>query len=128
VPCSERDRIAEQFADAVKAYSEAVNGLRALRGYEFTQHQQLVEQARIACEAVRRSCRTTSASTGVRALSRKSPLRDAGSSLIFPTSSPQVPGAAGLNLTRLAANREGGPVEQQVLALILTSTRWPFDS
>ena len=53
--CSERDRIADQFADAVRAYSEAVNGLRTLRGYHFTQHQQLVEQARLTCEAARMS-------------------------------------------------------------------------
>jgi CheY-like chemotaxis protein len=55
VLCHERDRIAEQFIEAVRAYSEAVNGLRALRGSQFKQHQQLVEQTRTACEAVRTS-------------------------------------------------------------------------
>jgi hypothetical protein len=55
VPCPERDRIAFQFAETVKAYGEAVNGLRTRRGYQLKQHQQLVEQARIACEAVRKS-------------------------------------------------------------------------
>ena len=52
--CSERDRIAEKFAEAVKAYSEAVNRLRTLRGHSFTQHEQLVEQARLTCEAARK--------------------------------------------------------------------------
>jgi hypothetical protein len=55
VPCRERDSIAEQFAEALKAYSEAVNGHSTVRGYQFKQHRQLVEQARIACEAVRKS-------------------------------------------------------------------------
>ena len=55
MPCHERDRIAEQFVDAIKSYSDAVNGLRALRGYQFKQQQQLVEQTRTACEAVRTS-------------------------------------------------------------------------
>jgi hypothetical protein len=45
VPCPERDSIAEQFAEAVKAYSEAVNSLSTVRGYQFKQHRQLVEQA-----------------------------------------------------------------------------------
>jgi CheY-like chemotaxis protein len=57
VPCPERDRIAEQFDTAVKAYSNAVNGLRTLHGYQFNQHQILVETARTACEAVRESLR-----------------------------------------------------------------------
>jgi hypothetical protein len=55
--CPERDRIAEQFDKAFKAYSDAVNGLRTLHGYQFNQHQNLVETARTACEAVRESLR-----------------------------------------------------------------------
>jgi hypothetical protein len=57
VRCPERNSIAEQFAEAVKAYSEVVNGLSTVRGYQFKQHQQLVEQTRIACEGVRKSLR-----------------------------------------------------------------------
>ena len=55
MPCHERDRIAGQFVNAIKSYSNAVNGLRTLRGYQFKQQQQLVEQTRTACEAVRTS-------------------------------------------------------------------------
>jgi uncharacterized protein YllA (UPF0747 family) len=52
VRCRERDRIAEQFEQSVKAYSEAVNCLRPLRGYQFKQHKQMVEEARTACKTV----------------------------------------------------------------------------
>jgi cupin superfamily acireductone dioxygenase involved in methionine salvage len=55
MPCRQRDRLAERYAEAVKAYSDAVNGLRALRGYQFIQQHELAEQARTACEAVRKS-------------------------------------------------------------------------
>ena len=83
MPCQERDRIAEQFAKATKSYSEAVNGLHGLRGQEFQQHQQSVEQARIACEKVRKSLQDHEREHGC---TRADPIKDDGSSVHNPSS------------------------------------------
>ena len=83
MPCQERDRIAEEFVKAVKSYSEAVNSLPWLRGHEFKQHHQLVEQASMACEVLRKSLQDHQREHGC---TRANPSREPSLSVHDPSS------------------------------------------